>query len=134
MITLKKWNDLREKMRRLHVVEEDLDEKFILGSGHGGQKLQKTASTVFLKHRPTHLQVKCQETRSRDSNRFFARKILCEKITFLLHKEKSEKQSQIFKIRKQKKRRSKKAKQKMMVEKRKRSDRKKLRKTPGLNE
>ena len=85
-------------------------------------------------HRPTHLQVKCQETRSRDSNRFFARKILCEKITFLLHKEKSEKQSQIFKIRKQKKRRSKKAKQKMMDEKRKRSDRKKLRKTPGLNE
>lgn len=128
MITPKKWEQIREKMRELEIKEEDLDEKFILGSGHGGQKLHKTQSTVFLKHRPTAIQVKCQLSRSRDDNRYYARKLLCEKIDYLIHKEKSEKQALIHKIKKQKKKRSKKAKQKILNEKHKQADRKKLRK------
>ena len=130
MITTKKWDQLRAKMLRLKIFEADLDEKFIIGSGHGGQKLQKTSSTVFIKHLPTQILVKCQHTRSRDNNRYLARKILCEKISFLHHKEKSEKQALIHKNKKQKKRRSKKAKQKMLDDKHKRAHRKQLRKTP----
>jgi len=131
MITLKKWAQLALRMQRLKIVDTDLTEKFIVGGGHGGQKLQKTASCVFIKHRPTGLQVKCQQSRLRDSNRYFARRLLCEKIETLFLKEKSEKQKQIEKIRRQKKKRSKRAKQKMLDEKHKQSAQKILRKTPN---
>ena len=44
-----KWNKLAEWMEKLHINEDELIEKFIIGSGRGGQKLHKTASTVYLK-------------------------------------------------------------------------------------
>jgi len=40
----------------------------------------KTNSAVQLKHLPTGLVIKCQSTRSRDSNRKTARRILAEKL------------------------------------------------------
>ncbi|MGV3740201.1 MAG: peptide chain release factor-like protein, partial [Gammaproteobacteria bacterium] len=49
MISTEKWDKLAEWMERLRITEADLIEKFILGSGKGGQKLHKTASTVYLK-------------------------------------------------------------------------------------
>ncbi|MFW3145132.1 peptide chain release factor-like protein, partial [Legionella pneumophila] len=57
-------------MSNLHIYETDLSEKFIIGSGKGGQKLHKTASTVYLKHLPTGMEIKCQESRSREDNRY----------------------------------------------------------------
>ncbi len=128
MIRQKRWEQIRFKMQQLQIVESDLDEKFILGSGHGGQNLHKTQSTVFLKHRPTGILIKCQYSRSREDNRYYARKLLCEKIDFLIHKERSEKQKLIHKIKKQKKKRSKKAKEKILNEKHKQAQKKKLRK------
>jgi len=133
MITTKKWDQLHQKMRSLNIQENDLDENFILGSGHGGQKLHKTESCVFIKHIPTGIQVKCQQSRLRDSNRYFARKLLCEKIEYMLHKKKSEKQQEIEKIRRQKKKRTKRAKQKILDEKHKQSDQKKLRRKPSID-
>lgn len=56
--------------------EDDLDEKFVRGSGAGGQKINKTASKVILLHKPTQLRVECQETRSLQQNRKIARKRL----------------------------------------------------------
>lgn len=58
---------------------EDLEESFVLGSGAGGQKVNKTHSAVRLKHRPTGIEVKCSKDRSREANRFFARRLLLEK-------------------------------------------------------
>ncbi|MDP1575005.1 MAG: peptide chain release factor-like protein [Coxiellaceae bacterium] len=130
MITSDKWKQLQNRMHRLNIAEDELLEKFILGSGHGGQKLQKTSSCVFLKHAPTALQVKCQKSRLRDSNRYFARERLCEKIEAILLKEKSEKKSEVFKVKKQKQKRSKRAKQKMLDNKHSRSETKALRKRP----
>lgn len=86
MITSKKWDQLHLRMKALKIFENDIEENFILGSGHGGQKLHKTESCVFIKHRPTGIQVKCQQSRLRDSNRYFARKLLCEKTEHLLFK------------------------------------------------
>lgn len=40
--------------------EEDLEEKFIRGSGPGGQKINKTSSCVELKHIKTGIIVKVQ--------------------------------------------------------------------------
>ncbi|NGX29041.1 MAG: Peptide chain release factor 1 [Candidatus Anoxychlamydiales bacterium] len=129
-----KEDALKKKMLSLNIQEKDLVEKFILGSGRGGQKIQKTHSCVYLKHKPTGIAVKCQKERSRAMNRYFARKELTSKIEEKLFKEKSEKQKKIYKIKKQKKRRSKKAKLKMIEEKRKISQKKALRKKPSANE
>jgi protein subunit release factor B len=66
-------------MTRLGIEEADLIEKFIQGTGPGGQKINKTASCVFLKHIPSGLHVKTQETRSREANRLLAREMLCDR-------------------------------------------------------
>src|SRR5579872_2140633 len=107
--TRDKWGELADRMLRLGIQESDLIEKFILGSGSGGQKINKTSSCVYLKHIPSGLEVKCQQDRSRELNRYYARQELCEKIEEQILQEKSEKQQKIAKIRRQKKRRSRKA-------------------------
>jgi len=71
---------LQERMERLGIREPDLEESFVLGSGPGGQKINKTASCVHLRHRPTGIEVHCQESRSREANRDLARLRLCERI------------------------------------------------------
>lgn len=62
------------------ILDEEIEENFLKGSGPGGQKINKTSSAVQLKHLPTGIVVKCQETRSRSQNRKIARKILGERI------------------------------------------------------
>ena len=79
-ISKAKLDELKTRMERLGVSESDIEEKFVLGSGHGGQKINKTSSCVFLLHKPTGITVKCQATRSREKNRYFARRRLCELI------------------------------------------------------
>ncbi|KAI9853434.1 MAG: hypothetical protein M1824_001265 [Vezdaea acicularis] len=60
--------------------ESSLHEVFLRGSGPGGQKINKTASAVQLKHLPTGIVIKSQATRSRTQNRKIARRLLAEKI------------------------------------------------------
>jgi peptide chain release factor len=67
-------------MEGLGIKEIDLVEKFILGSGKGGQKINKTANCVYLKHLPTGIEVKCQTSRLRTQNRCQAREELCERL------------------------------------------------------
>lgn len=129
-ISKEKWLKLQKIMESLGLFEKDLLEKFIIGSGKGGQKLQKTASCVYLKHLPTEIEVKCQKDRLREKNRFFARRLLCEKFLEITHKEKTEKQKQIEKIRRQKRKRSKRQKEKILDEKKKQSRKKTLRRPP----
>lgn len=126
----KKWVGVQSTMQKLGIFEEELEEKFILGSGSGGQNLHKTASTVYLKHIPSGIEIKCQESRSREDNRLYARRRLCEKFTEQVLKEKSERRKAAEKIRRQKRRRSRKAKEKMLEAKKKRSVIKSLRKPP----
>ena len=131
MITKEKLIDLEKRMEDLGIREDDLVEKFILGSGPGGQKINKTSSCVYLKHIPTGIEIKCQKERSRELNRYRARKDLCIRMEEIYHKEKSEKIQQIEKIRRQKKRRSRRSKEKMLSEKRSLSEKKMLRKPPS---
>ncbi|HEY4302615.1 MAG TPA: peptide chain release factor-like protein [Candidatus Didemnitutus sp.] len=63
---------VRERLGALGVRADDVDERFILGSGHGGQKVQKTSSSVWLRHRPTGVEVRCQRERSQSVNRLLA--------------------------------------------------------------
>jgi protein subunit release factor B len=73
-----KW--LKNKMEELNVLEKDIEEKFIRGTGRGGQKVNKTSSSVYLKHIPTGIEVKCMKERSQSVNRFLARRELIQKI------------------------------------------------------
>ncbi len=130
MINKEKWDKLADLMVQLHIRDDDLIEKFIVGSGKGGQKLHKTASTVYLKHIPSGLEIKCQESRSREDNRYFARIRLCEKLHSIVSEEKTKEQQKIEKLKRQKKRRSRRAKQKILEEKFRQSEIKVLRKKP----
>ena len=134
MINKDKWDKLAQWMAILHINESSLIEKFILGSGSGGQKLHKTASTVYLKHLSSGVEVKCQESRSREDNRYFARARLCEKVHSILSDEKTKAQQKIEKLKRQKKRRSRRSKQKMLDEKSKQGKLKSLRQKPILAE
>lgn len=128
MIVSDKYLELSKEMERLGVKEEDLVEKFILGSGSGGQKINKTSSCVYLKHKPSGIEIKCQKTRSRELNRLYARRELCEKIKEIVYQEKSAKQQAVEKIRRQKRKRSRRAQEKILADKKHRSDIKEHRK------
>lgn len=127
-VSLEKKRALARKMEELGITDKDLTEKFILGSGKGGQKVNKTASCVYLKHLPTGIEVKCQQERSQELNRYLARRELCEKIAYEIHQEKTKKRREMEKIRQQKKRRSRRLKQKILEDKKKHSEVKKMRK------
>lgn len=129
-VSKEKQEALKKRMEALEIHEEDLIEKFILGSGSGGQKVNKTSSCVYLKHLPTKIEIKCQQERSREMNRFLARRELCDQIAEKLHQEKTARKREIEKIRQQKKRRSRRLQKKILEEKRKRSETKSLRKKP----
>lgn len=58
----------------------DVEERFILGSGKGGQKIQKTSSCVWLRHVPTGVEVRCQRERSQALNRQLAWRELIGKL------------------------------------------------------
>lgn len=117
MVTREKWQQLHVRMYSLGIYENDLIEKFILGSGSGGQKINKTSSCVSLKHEPTGIVVKCQKERSQELNRYHARQRLCDKIEDQKNKIKSERKQEIEKIRRQKRKRSKRAKEKILADK-----------------
>ena len=71
---------LQERMEALGIREKDIDEKFIRSSGKGGQKVNKTSTSVYLRHIPTGIEVKWMRERSQSLNRFLARRELVRRI------------------------------------------------------
>jgi peptide chain release factor len=130
MVSKEKSDALLLRMQTLEIREDDLIEKFILGSGSGGQKINKTSSCVYLKHLPTGIEVKCQKGRSREMNRYYARKELCQRLEEKEQNIQSERQMLAEKIRRQKRRRSRRSKEKMLVDKKRHADKKSLRQAP----
>jgi len=121
-------------MDQLGIEEDDLVEKFVLGTGSGGQKVNKTHSCVFLRHEPSGIQVKCQEGRSRAANRFHARALLCDRFEQGQEEEERRRKSAAAKRRRRNRRRSASSKAHMLAEKRHRSRVKELRKSPDETE
>lgn len=129
MITQEKWEKLYERMAGLGIREEDLTENFIRGSGSGGQKINKTSSCVQLRHAPSGIEIKCQSSRLQGSNRFFARRELCDKLEEKVLGIQSQKKQEQEKIRRQKRRRSRRAKNKMLDDKTRHGEKKALRRS-----
>ena len=126
-VSSKKNLELEEKMHSLGIRASDFEEHFIRSGGHGGQNVNKVSTCVVLKHLPTGLEVRCQRERSQSLNRFFARRLLVEKIEALHEGRESEKRKAIQKLRRQKRKRSKRAKDKMLAQKKEHSFKKTLR-------
>lgn len=103
-VSVEKNRWLKERMEALGVTEQDLEERFVHSSGAGGQHVNKSSSCVYLKHRPTGVEVKCMEGRSQSLNRFLARRLLLEKLEGLSGTP-TKKDLQAEKLRKQKARR-----------------------------
>lgn len=106
----------------------DVREEFVRGTGSGGQKVNKTSSTVQLKHLPTGIVVKAQKYREQSKNRLSAWKLLIRKLEDQVKGKESKRSQAIFKLRKQKQRRSRKAKEKMLEAKKQRAEIKETRK------
>ena len=121
MISPETISRIRALMEEASVFEEDLDESFILGGGPGGQKTNKTSSVVRLSHEPSGLMVRCGETRSRETNRWLARRMLAELVLEREQGRKSAARQAAEKVRRQKRRRSRRQKQKMLDDKHARS-------------
>ncbi|KAG9555144.1 hypothetical protein KCU71_g14202, partial [Aureobasidium melanogenum] len=94
------------------ILESDITEAFLKGTGPGGQKINKTSSAVQLKHLPTGLVIKCQETRSRSQNRKIARRILAERVELLVMGDQSRAALKVEKEKKKKASKNKKARRK----------------------
>ena len=71
---------IKALMEEASVYEDDLEESFVLGGGPGGQKTNKTSNVVRLVHEPSGLMTRCGETRSRETNRWLARRTIAEMI------------------------------------------------------
>jgi protein subunit release factor B len=125
---------LQERLDKLGITEEDLVEKFVLGTGSGGQKINKTASCVYLCHIPTGIEIKCQKERSREANRQIARLELCKRLEAIKEAEKQQKQAQASKLRRQNRKRSTTQKKLLVEGKRRKSVTKSMRKVPKNHE
>jgi protein subunit release factor B len=119
---------IKARMADAGLEEADIEESFVRGSGSGGQKINKTSSTVQLKHIPSATIVRCQETRSREANRWLAREMLAERILEARKSALAARIQEAEKIRRQKRRRSRRQKARMLADKKRNSEKKALRK------
>lgn len=95
-----------ERLDALGVLAGDVEEQFLRGSGPGGQKINKTSSTVRVRHRPTGTEVRCQRERSQAANRETAWAELCSKLEAVLRKAETERKQAREKLRRKNRGRS----------------------------
>lgn len=130
-ITSDKLSALEQRMSALGISESNLLEKFVRGSGAGGQKINKTSNCVFLKHLPTGVCIKCQLDRSREMNRFLARRELCDQLEAIREGKAVAKTQAIEKMRRTHRPRSRNSKNRSVADKRNLSQKKSMRRSPS---
>ncbi|MCB1225537.1 MAG: peptide chain release factor-like protein [Verrucomicrobiales bacterium] len=112
---------LLKRLKKLGIRDEDLEESFIRGTGPGGQKINKTSSTVTLRHRPSGIEVRCQKERSQSANRYWARVELCDQLETQRREERLAAQDAREKKRRQSRPRPRGLQEKILKEKKRRS-------------
>lgn len=130
-VSSSKSEKLLRDMERLGIRESDLIESFVRSGGPGGQNVNKVSTCVVLKHAASGLMVKAQQDRSQAMNRYYARRILCDRLEAQIHGKQSEEAKRIAKIKRQKRKRSKRAKDKILESKKLHGEKKSLRRRVG---
>jgi peptide chain release factor len=120
-------NSLRERMRKLEIHDADLEETFARSSGPGGQNVNKVATSVTLRHRPSGVSVTVQDSRSQAANRKIARERLLDAIESARKQRRAKEVAAREKARRRKSPRPATLKRRILESKRKRSVLKKLR-------
>jgi len=134
MLSPDKKEALERRMASLGIYEDDLVEKFIRGTGSGGQKVNKTSSCVFLQYPPALIEVKVQRERSREMNRFLAREEICDRLEEQAAKKKMAGKQAREKVRRQKRKQGYFARKRNVEKKRKHGQKKENRRRPGAND
>tara|TARA_B100001057_G_scaffold93259_2_gene89631 strand:- start:709 stop:1119 length:411 start_codon:yes stop_codon:yes gene_type:complete len=122
--------ELHRRMIRLRVNEGDLVERFIRGSGPGGQKINKTSSCVQIKHLVSGIEVKCQKSRSLMANRITARSMICSIIEEKEAKKRNSRRAEREKERRRNRQPSRRQKRLNVENKRKQGEKKRMRSRP----
>ena len=122
--------ELHRRMIRLRVNEGDLVERFIRGSGPGGQKINKTSSCVQIKHLVSGIEVKCQKSRSLMANRITARSMICSIIEEKEAKKRNSRRAAREKERRRNRQPSRRQKRLNVENKRKQGEKKRMRSRP----
>jgi protein subunit release factor B len=133
-VSPEKARALEARMQQLGVREADLEEQFVRSGGKGGQNVNKVATCVVLRHRPSGVIVRCQQERSQALNRFLARRELLDRLEARVRGVAAAAQAERERIRRQKRRRSRRAKEKMLAGKRVQSEKKAGRRRPSLED
>jgi protein subunit release factor B len=123
-------SQIRERLDALGVLPGDVTEVFVRGSGAGGQKINKTSSTVVLRHGPSGVEVRCQEERSQAVNRERAWERFCEKLEERLRVAEAARVAARAKARRTNRPRSARQKAKLVAGKRRRAEVKATRRAP----
>jgi protein subunit release factor B len=115
------------RMAQVGIKESDLEEAFAPSSGPGGQNVNKVASAVTLRHRPSGISVTAQDSRSQVQNRKLARERLIDAIEQAQQKRRATEIAQREKARRRRSPRPAGLKRRILEAKRKRGELKKQR-------